>query len=104
MKIAGQNLNKSGNISDLSKTERPNSSKGTPSSSVDESSARGLASSVAVSPSAVSAQKAKDIASQQTVDEARVARLQKLIDDGEYSVDAARVADKLVDEHLVMAD
>lgn len=36
------------------------------------------------------------------VDEAKVARLQKMIDEGSYRVDASALADKMVDEHLLM--
>lgn len=46
--------------------------------------------------------KAKELASQDSVDEAKVARLQKLIDSGDYKVDAEAVADKLVNEHLLL--
>jgi len=46
--------------------------------------------------------KAKEIAKQDSVDEAKIARLQKLIDAGEYKVDAESVADKLVNEHLLL--
>jgi len=62
-------------------------------------------SNVNVSERAQMMQKAKDIASQpMTVDEAKVARLQKLIDEGKYKVDAESIADRLVDEHLVIPD
>jgi negative regulator of flagellin synthesis FlgM len=46
--------------------------------------------------------KAKEIASQDSIDEAKVARLQKMIDGGEYKVDAEAIADKLVNEHLLL--
>ena len=36
------------------------------------------------------------------MDEAKIARFQKLIDEGKYICDASAVADKLVDEHLLM--
>ena len=49
-------------------------------------------------------QKAKDIASDQSIDEAKVARLQKLIDEGAYKTDASAIADRMVDEHLLMND
>ncbi len=49
-------------------------------------------------------QKAKDIASETSVDEAKVARLQKMIDEGNYSVDADKIADRLVDEHMLIPD
>ncbi|MBX3021063.1 MAG: flagellar biosynthesis anti-sigma factor FlgM [Bdellovibrionales bacterium] len=60
---------------------------------------------VDVSDRAQMMQKAKDIAtSTDTVDEAKVARLQKLIDEGKYKTDAAAIADKLVDQHLLIPD
>ncbi len=48
--------------------------------------------------------KAREIASKETVDEAKVARLQKLIDERNYNVDASAIADKLVDQHLLMPE
>ena len=48
--------------------------------------------------------KAKEIASNQNVDETKVARLQKMIDEGKYSVDADKIADRLVDEHMLIPD
>lgn len=59
---------------------------------------------VNVSERAQMMQKAKDIASAETIDEAKVARLQKLIDEGKYKIDADKIADRLVDEHLVIPD
>lgn len=59
---------------------------------------------VNVSEQAQAMQKAKSIASKETIDEAKVARLQKLIDEGKYKVDADAVADKLVDEHLLLTE
>src|SRR5258708_330632 len=61
-------------------------------------------SKVDVSERAQMMQKAKDIASDSSIDEAKVARLQKMIDDGAYSVDSEKVADRLVDEHLLIPD
>lgn len=48
--------------------------------------------------------KAREIASESSVDEAKVARLQKMIDEGNYNVDASAIADKLVDQHLLMPE
>lgn len=59
---------------------------------------------VDVSDRAQMMQKAKDIASKDTIDEAKVARLQKLIDEGKYKTDASAIADKLVEEHLLIPD
>jgi flagellar biosynthesis anti-sigma factor FlgM len=61
---------------------------------------------VDVSQRALEIKKAKDLASPKDsdIDEAKVARLQALIDKGEYKVDSAKVADKLVDEHLLTGE
>ena len=48
--------------------------------------------------------KAKEIASEQSVDEGKVAHFQKMIDEGKYSVDADRIADRLVDDHMLIPD
>ena len=58
-----------------------------------------------LSPRAKDMKRAKDVAmtSSPDIDEAKVARFQKLIDGGQYKVDSKSVADKLVDEHLLMA-
>jgi negative regulator of flagellin synthesis FlgM len=61
-------------------------------------------SKVDVSERAQMMQKAKDIAGAQTVDEAKVARFQKLIDEGNYHVDSEKIADKLVDDHMLIPD
>lgn len=37
------------------------------------------------------------------IDAAKVAHFQKLIDEGNYKVDAQSVADRLVDEHLMLS-
>ncbi|MCC7405765.1 MAG: flagellar biosynthesis anti-sigma factor FlgM [Bdellovibrionales bacterium] len=68
--------------------------------------AKGDADSVKVNLSdrAQAFQKAKEIASKSEVDHAKVARLQKLIDEGKYNVDASAVADRMVDEHLMMPE
>lgn len=59
---------------------------------------------VDVSERAQMMQKAKDIASNTTVDESKVARLQKMIDEGTYKVDSDKIADRLVDEHMLIPD
>lgn len=50
--------------------------------------------------------KAKELATPNAgdVDEAKVARLQALIDSGKYKVDASKIADKLVDEHMLIGE
>jgi flagellar biosynthesis anti-sigma factor FlgM len=60
---------------------------------------------VNVSERAQMMKQAKEIASRpDTVDEAKVARLQKMIDEGTYKTDASAIADRLVDEHLLIQD
>lgn len=98
----GQNI---ANV-ETGKTGRSESGKKSDGGRVSPFSAGDLAGTarVNVSDRAQSMQKAKEIASQDTVDEAKVARLQKMIDEGRYKVDAKAVADRLVDEHLMMND
>lgn len=58
---------------------------------------------VDLSSRAMDIRKAKELATPTNdIDEAKVARLQKLIDAGEYRVDADAVADRLVDQHLLL--
>lgn len=59
---------------------------------------------LSVSERAQQMSKAKEIASDASLDEAKVARLQKMIDEGSYQTDAAAIADRMVDEHLLMND
>lgn len=61
-------------------------------------------SKVQVSDRAQMMAKAKAIAKADSADEAKIARLQKMIDAGTYKVDSSAVADKLVDEHLLMVE
>ncbi|MBY0384167.1 flagellar biosynthesis anti-sigma factor FlgM [bacterium] len=85
-------------ISDLAKDpgiKRGKAQSATPSEMMD-------ATRLQLSPQARQINKAKEIASQDSVDEAKIARLQNMIDSGEYKVDAEAVADKLVNEHLLL--
>jgi flagellar biosynthesis anti-sigma factor FlgM len=60
---------------------------------------------VNISDRAQDVKRAKELAKQgPEVDEAKVARLQKMIDEGKYKVDAEHIADRLVDEHLMMGE
>jgi flagellar biosynthesis anti-sigma factor FlgM len=59
---------------------------------------------IEMSKDALAMQKAKSIASKDVNNDAKVAQLQKLIDAGEYKVDSEAVADRLVNEHLLMGD
>ncbi len=63
----------------------------------------GESSKVDLSERAQNMKRAKELATPDNgVDEAKVARLQKMIDEGKYNVDASAIADKMVDEHLLM--
>ncbi len=60
---------------------------------------------VDVSQRAKDMQRIKDIAmNAEDIDMEKVNRLQKLIDEGDYKIDAAGVADRMLDEHLMMND
>ena len=67
------------------------------------SEAFGTSARVDVSQRGQDIKKAKELATPKAddIDEAKVARLQAMIDKGEYKVDASKIADKLVDEHLL---
>ncbi|HMN67610.1 MAG TPA: flagellar biosynthesis anti-sigma factor FlgM [Bdellovibrionales bacterium] len=87
---------------------------GAPKNAQNEASLAGLganktdrksSANVNLSEQAQMMSRAKEIASEpMSVDEAKVARLQKMIDEGRYKVDAQSIADKLVDEHLIIPD
>ena len=75
--------------------------------SVGASSTEELASAakVELSSRAQDMKKIKDIAmAAPDVNADKVARLQKLIDEGKYKVDGKAVADKMVDEHLLLGE
>lgn len=87
---------------DSSKSDKADSKVG--SSQAKASGALNGPAKLSVSERAQQMAKAKQIASDQSVDEAKVARLQKMIDEGSYKTDAAAIADRMVDEHLLMND
>lgn len=64
----------------------------------------GESSKVNMSDRAQMMAKAKAIAKADSADDARIAQIQSMIDKGTYKVDASKIADKLVDEHLLMAE
>jgi negative regulator of flagellin synthesis FlgM len=64
----------------------------------------GVEDKVAISSRAKDSAKAKEIAaSSPDIDEAKVARLKSAIQNGSYKVDSDKVAERLVDEHLMSA-
>ena len=107
MKVSG----KGGQPMPSAETARLNKASGENASDVkkgsrhDEAFAANAASSTRVDLSrrAQDIKRAKELAtpSENDVDEAKVARLRKLIDEGNYKVDAEKIADRLVDEHLL---
>jgi len=91
---------------DSAKTQKTESSQTANKNSAavaSSESAKGPAK-LSLSDRAQQMQKAKEIASDQSIDESKVARLQKMIDEGAYKTDAAAIADRMVDEHLLMND
>lgn len=63
------------------------------------------AAKVDLSPRAQDMKKIKEIAmAAPEVNVDKVAKLQKLIDEGKYKVDSKAVADKMVDEHLLLGE
>jgi negative regulator of flagellin synthesis FlgM len=104
MKVTNNKI--SGNV-DAAKTGRTESAQGLKKNlKANALGGRDVAggSKVDVSERAQMMQKARDIASESSIDEAKVAKFQKLIDEGKYNVDADKVADRLVDEHLLIPD
>jgi flagellar biosynthesis anti-sigma factor FlgM len=85
------------------KADAAHGAKGSKASALSNSDIKGGAN-VDVSERAQMMQKAKSIASDQSIDEGKVARLQKMIDEGNYKIDSEKIADKLVDEHMLIPD
>ena len=85
-------------IQDIAKDPSIKRGKSSPASATEMMDA----TKINVSSQARQINKAKEIAKQDTVDEAKVARLQKLIDSGDYKIDSEAIADKLVNEHLLL--
>lgn len=108
MKISNTKIGPSTPQLDTAKTVKSGgadgAAKGKPALGPEQRAEIKQSSSVNVSPRAQQMQRAKDIASADTIDEAKVARLQKMIDEGAYKVDAESIADRLVDEHMLIPD
>lgn len=104
MKVNPANV-KASQIANTAKNEvdstKSSSAKGKSAVSAGDISA---SSKVNVSERAQMMQKAKEVASKDSVNEARVAELQKMIDSGKYNVSASAIADRMVDEHLLMSE
>lgn len=59
------------------------------------------ATKVDLSPRAKEINKAMKVAKEHKTDEAKIARLQNMVDRGEYKVESDKVADRLVNEHMI---
>lgn len=109
MKITHNKVGQNLNIVDGKATEKTDlggKAKGVGALGVDSKNAKtegADATKVSLSPRAQELKKVKDmVGSIDEVDEAKVAKFQQLIDAGKYKVDAEKIADKMVDEHLLM--
>ena len=101
MKVSNNSSTGSSNV-DAAKVTKTSSESTRGNKSVG-ASALGDSSKVEVSERAQSIKRARELATpDNSVDDAKVARLQKMIDAGKYNVDASAIADKMVDEHLLM--
>ena len=101
MKVSNNSNAGAANIDSAKLTK--GSAEGTRGNKSVGASALGDSSKVEVSERAQSIKRAKELATpDNSVDDAKVARLQKMIDEGKYNIDASAIADKMVDEHLMM--
>jgi negative regulator of flagellin synthesis FlgM len=108
MKITHNKVGQNLNLVDTAKAEKTSKAdaKKEAAAGLGASTAKstGDATKVSLSDRAQEMKKIKEmVGSPNQVDEAKVARLQKMIDEGKYKVDAKAVADKLVDEQLLMS-
>ncbi len=105
MKVTNNKIGPSAGNLDKIKSSKSEGAKGLlDNNQTGEAKSKTKAENVNVSERAQMMQKAKDIASDTSVDQAKVARLQKLIDEGKYKTDADAIADRLIDEHLMIPD
>lgn len=104
MKVNNPNMKPSNVQTTVNSTADGKRSGRTDKSASDDLSKLGDTTKVNLSERALAMQKAKAIASNDDIDEAKVARFQALIDAGKYNVDAEKIADRLVDEHLLASE
>lgn len=105
MKVSNNNPNAVGSstLSKTGQTQATDASKKSQTKTPISSEQIKDSSDVKMSDKARSMQKAMELARPNDgIDEAKVARLQKLIDEGKYKIDASAIAEKMVDEHLLM--
>lgn len=105
MKVSNNNPNAIGSnqLTKTGQTQSTDASKKSQTKTAISSEQIKDSSDVKMSDKARGMQKAMELARPNDgIDEAKVARLQKLIDDGKYNVDASAIAERLVDEHLLM--
>ena len=113
MKITHNKVGQNLNLTDAGKADKANKAGGTAApaeaKSVDPKSilakdSGASSSKVEVSSRAQDMKRIKDIATATPdVDEAKVAKFQKMIDEGKYQVNAEAVADKMVDDHMLLS-
>jgi negative regulator of flagellin synthesis FlgM len=105
MKVSNNKIGPAATPLDTAKTGKADGNKALGSNAKAQDAQRAKAAeNVSVSERAQMMQKAKDIAGKADIDEAKVARLQKMIDEGKYKTDAKAIADRLVDDHLLIPD
>ena len=102
MKVQNSAVNVTG--LDAARTDKVNL-KGNKKQSGIDASEMASAAKVDLSPRAQDMKRIKEIAmAAPEVNAEKVAKFQKLIDEGKYKVDANAVADKMVDEHLLLGE
>ncbi len=116
MKITHNKIGQNLNLTDSSKLEKSKQNSGvdalkndSKASQADKIKDLGKSDNEAVkidlSARAQDVRQAKELAmATPDVDQAKVEKFRKLIDEGKYKVDAKSVADRMVEEHLMMAN
>ena len=110
MKITHNKVGQNLNLTDAAKADKASKAGGakdtkgvSPKADLEGKQVDPGASKVELSTRAQDMKRIKEIASSAPdIDEAKVAKFQKMIDEGKYKVDAEAVADKMVDDHLLM--
>jgi len=102
MRVNGTGQGSTERSRETGKTDRAGESSSKKSKTRTASIDAGDSTKVAISGKGKEAAKAKEIANATAdIDEAKVARLKAQIQNGTYKVDAERLADRMVDEHML---
>ena len=105
MKVSNNTNKEAADISQLHRSKKGD--KASAAKEKESSNANAIASSVGdaanvnISSEAKAMSKAKEIASSEDIDQAKVDRVKAMIDKGTYKPDYGKVADKLINEHLM---